>query len=290
MKEKNRFWVGHHVSISGGAHLAPERAKALGATALGIFTKNQRQWAAPKLSKEECDLFKERLASAGYSPDQVLPHDSYLINLANPDDEKWQKSLDSFIHECERVEDLGLSLLNFHPGSHLSKISTEEAAKKIATALNESLSRCPKVIPVIETTAGSGGNLGRTFEEIALILDGVQAKERVGVCLDTCHLFAAGYDIRDREGYEEMMEKFERLIGLSHLKGIHLNDSKNDISTRKDRHESLGKGFMGKEIFELIAQDRRLEEIPIVLETPDETIWKEEIEWLQQIYAKTQSS
>ena len=270
-------YVGAHVSASGGVHNAPKNAEAIGAKAFALFTKNQRQWKAKPLAKEHIEAFDEQCAKAGIDKKYILPHDSYLINLGHPDDAQRQKSLDAFLDEVERCELLGLDKLNFHPGSHLRKISEEECLDRIADAMNEALRQSDSVTLVIENTAGQGSNLGYKFEHLRYLIDKSIDKSRVGVCLDTAHMFAAGYDIRTRETYEETMRKFDEIVGFAYLRGMHINDSKAKFASRVDRHHSLGKGEIGLDAFRFIMNDPRLDDIPLILETIDDTIWDKEI-------------
>ena len=276
-------FVGAHVSAAGGVFNAPLNAKEIGAKAFALFTKNQRQWRAKPLTEDAVRKFKENLKAVGIKPEHVLPHDSYLINLGSPDPEKRRKSLEAFIDEVERCYQLGLKYLNFHPGSHLRKVSEEECLKIVADSINEAISRTRDVVLVIENTAGQGSNVGYRFEHIARIIELVEDKSRVGVCLDTCHLFAAGYDIRTREAYERTMEEFDRVVGFKYLKGMHLNDAKSQLGSRVDRHHSIGKGNIGLDAFRFIMNDPRLDDIPLILETIDPSIWKEEIELLYSL-------
>ena len=276
-------FVGAHVSAAGGVFNAPLNAKEIGAKAFALFTKNQRQWKAKPLTEEAVRRFKENLKKVGIKPEHVLPHDSYLINLGSPEPEKRKKSLEAFIDEVERCYQLGLKYLNFHPGSHLRKVSEEECLKIVADSLNEAISRTKDVVLVIENTAGQGSNVGYRFEHIARIIELVEDKSRIGVCLDTCHLFAAGYDIRTREAYERTMEEFDQIVGFKYLKGMHLNDAKSQLGSRVDRHHSIGKGNIGLDAFRFIMNDPRLDNIPLILETIDPSIWKEEIELLYSL-------
>jgi len=273
-------YVGAHVSASGGVFNAPLNAKAIGAKAFALFTKNQRQWVAKPLEQETIDLFKKNLDIAEILPKHVLPHDSYLINLGHPEVEKREKSLNAFIDELQRCQQLGLDRLNYHPGSHLKKISTEECLENISNSMNTALEQTNGVKLVIENTAGQGSNLGFKFEHLAYLIDNSIDKERVGVCIDTCHMFTAGYDIRTREAYDKTWQEFDDLIGFKYLMGMHINDSKPDLGSRVDRHDSLGKGKIGLDSFRFLMNDERIDDIPMVLETIDESIWKEEIELL----------
>lgn len=274
-------YIGAHVSASGGVENAIKNAQEIGATAFALFTKNQRQWLAPALSSKQIETFKRAMAEAGYAASQVLPHDSYLINLGHPDKEGLEKSRESFFEEMHRCELLGLDRLNFHPGSHLKRISIEESLERIAESINMALERTSGVTAVIENTAGQGSNLGNRFEEIAYIIERVEDKSRVGVCLDTCHSFAAGYDLRSREACEATFAEFERIVGFGYLRGMHLNDAMRPLGSRVDRHSPLGTGEIGWECFKYIMQDSRFDNIPLILETPNEELWSEEIATLK---------
>jgi len=279
-------FVGAHVSASGGVFNAPLNAMAIGAKAFALFTKNQKQWTAKPLDDETIGLFKDNLAKSGILPKHVLPHDSYLINLGHPEEEKRQKSLEAFIDELNRCDQLGLDRLNFHPGSHLKQISEEECIDRIAMSMNEALSVTNGVTLVIENTAGQGSNLGWRFEHLSAIIERIEDKSRVGVCIDTCHMFTAGYDIRTREAYDTTWGEFDRIVGFNYLKGMHINDSKPDLGSHVDRHDSIGKGKLGVEPFGFIMNDPRMDDIPLVLETIDETIWTQEIELLYSLQEK----
>jgi deoxyribonuclease-4 len=285
MKNMNKY-IGAHVSAAGGVENAPLNAKEIGAKAFALFTKNQRQWVAKPLTEKSIEAFKENCKECGYEPKDILPHDSYLINLGHPESEGLQKSRNSFIDEMKRCEQLGLELLNFHPGSYLKKTSIKECLSTIAESINLALDKTTSVTAVIENTAGQGSNLGFEFEQIAEIIEQVKDKKRVGVCIDTCHTYTAGYDIATANGYIETFKKFEDVVGMNYLKGIHLNDSKKELASHVDRHESIGKGFIGIETFERIMNDRRFDNIPIILETPDDSIWAEEIKMLYGLVLK----
>lgn len=281
----NKF-VGAHTSASGGVYNAITNAEAIGAQAFALFTKNQRQWKAKELDTETIDTFKRLLDESGIAPRHVLPHDSYLINLGHPEEEKRQKSFDAFVDEVERCMQLGLDRLNFHPGSHLKQISEEACLDRIAESMNRTLERTEGVTLVLENTAGQGSNLGWKFEHLAHIIDKVEDKSRVGVCIDTCHMFTAGYDIRTKEAYDVSMAEFENIVGFKYLRGMHLNDSKPDLGSHVDRHDSIGKGKIGLEAFRYIMNDPRMDDIPLILETIDETIWAEEIKLLYSLEEK----
>ncbi len=272
----NKF-VGAHTSAAGGVFNAVTNAEAIGAKAFALFTKNQKRWDAKPLDTKTIDKFKENLQKSGILPKHVLPHDSYLINLGHPEDEKRIKSMEAFLDEVQRCELLGLNKLNFHPGSHLKQISEEECLDKISEAMNRTLDNTSGVALVLENTAGQGSNLGWRFEHLAYIIDKIEDKSRVGVCIDTCHMFTAGYDIRTREAYEKTWAEFESIVGFKYLMGMHINDSKPDLGSHVDRHDSLGKGKIGLDAFKFIMNDARMDDIPLILETIDESIWKEEI-------------
>lgn len=270
-------YFGAHVSASGGADNAPANAHAIGATAFALFTKNQRQWVAKPLTAGEIDAFRKACDTYGYRPEQILPHDSYLINLGHPEKEALEKSRAAFLDEMQRCELLGLDRLNFHPGSHLQKITEEESLGRIAESINIALDKTRGVTAVIENTAGQGSNLGFRFEHLRYLIDRVEDKSRVGVCIDTCHAFAAGYDLRTAEACDATFAELDRVVGFGYLKGMHLNDAMKILGSRVDRHMPLGEGMIGMECFRYIARDKRFDGIPLILETPDETRWGEEI-------------
>ena len=270
-------YFGAHVSASGGTDNAPANAHAIGATAFALFTKNQRQWVAKPLTAGEIDAFRKACDTYGYRPEQILPHDSYLINLGHPEKEALEKSRAAFLDEMQRCELLGLDRLNFHPGSHLQKITEEESLDRIAESINIALDKTRGVTAVIENTAGQGSNLGFRFEHLRYLIDRVEDKSRVGVCIDTCHAFAAGYDLRTAEACDATFAELERVVGFGYLKGMHLNDAMKILGSRVDRHMPLGEGMIGMECFRYIARDKRFDGIPLILETPDETRWGEEI-------------
>ncbi len=276
-------YIGAHVSASGGICNAILNAEAIGANAFALFTRNQRSWVSKPLATEEIHAFRDLLAERGFNPEHVLPHDSYLINLGSPDEETFQKSRAAFLDEMQRAQQLGLKLMNFHPGSHLNKISEEECLDQIAREINRALDQTEGVTAVIENTAGQGTNLGWKFEHIARIIEGVEDKSRVGVCIDTCHTIAAGYDLSTEMGYQFAMDEFERVIGFKYLRAVHLNDSKKGAGSHVDRHEVLGEGFLGKAFFERFMHDPRFDEMPIILETPDPMRWADEIRWLRSL-------
>ena len=275
--------VGAHISTSGGVENAPLNAFNIGAKGFALFTKNQRQWVAKPLSAENISGFRDNLDKYGFSPDFVLPHDSYLINLGHPEKEGLEKSREAFLDEMQRCELLGLKLLNFHPGSHLNKIDPEKSLLRIAESINIALDKTAGVTSVIENTAGQGSNLGFEFEQLAFIIENIEDKSRVGVCFDTCHGFVAGYDIKTPNGFDETFRKFDEIIGLKYLKALHLNDAKKTLGSKVDRHESIGKGELGLDPFIRIMNSPMFDNMPLILETPDEEIWSEEIKLLYSL-------
>jgi hypothetical protein len=279
-------YIGAHVSASGGVEQAVLRAVDIGANAFALFTKNQRQWKAPPLKAETIEKFKRFCQVHHFTADQILPHDSYLINLGSPEVEGLEKSRIAFIDEMERANQLGLKLLNFHPGSHLNKISEQDCLARIAESINIAVSKVPNVIAVIENTAGQGSNLGYRFEHLAEIIEQVEDKSRVGVCLDTCHTFSAGYDISSLEQCEKTFAEFEQVVGFKYLRGMHLNGSKTPLGSRKDRHDTLREGTIGTAFCEFIMKDERFDGIPMILETINPDIWAEEIKFLRTLANK----
>jgi deoxyribonuclease-4 len=278
--------IGAHVSASGGVYNAPINAKKIGAKAFALFTKNQRQWVAKPLDVETITKFKKELERSEILPKHVLPHDSYLINLGHPDAEQRQKSLEAFIDEIKRCEQLGLDRLNFHPGSHLKQISEENCLELISESMNEALRQTKSVSLVVENTAGQGSNLGYKMEHLGYLINNTIDKERIGVCIDTCHLFVSGYDFRSLKTYQNTMDTFDTIVGFEYLQGMHLNDSKPKLGSRVDRHHSIGLGELGLDAFKFIMNDKRIDDIPMVLETIDESIWAQEIELLYSLIEK----
>ena len=276
-------YIGAHVSSEGGVQNAPLNANAIGAKAFALFTKNQRQWFSNPLTQKSITEFRSNCEKFGFKPFQILPHDSYLINLGHPEKEPLEKSRTSFLDEMQRCELLGLDRLNFHPGSHLNTISIEECLARIGESINITLEKTRGVIAVIENTAGQGTNLGHTFEQLKFIIEKVEDKSRVGVCIDTCHAYTSGYDVKSAHGFTETFEKFDKIIGLRFLKGMHLNDSKKDFGTRVDRHENIGTGFLGEDTFSFIVNDSRFDNMPLILETPEESLWETEIKKLYSL-------
>lgn len=259
--------LGAHESIAGGLHLAFDRARMVGCDAVQLFVKSNRAWAVKPLTEEDVRLFKEKAAETGIYP--AVGHASYLLNPAAPDEDLWRRSRDTLIVELERCEALDIPYLVLHPGSHMDA-GEEEGLRRVARALGEvhAATRGFRARILLETTAGQGTNLGYRFEQLAWLIENTPEGERLGVCLDTCHAFAAGYELRTSEGYEATLQEFDRMIGLSRLLAVHLNDSKNGLGSRVDRHEHIGKGMLGLETFRRVVNDPRLAALPGLLETP----------------------
>lgn len=279
-------YIGAHVSAQSGVSQTPLNAKEIGAKSFALFTRNPSRWKSKPISDKEAGLFKENCAEFGFLPEHILPHDSYLINLGAPDKEKLALSREAFLDELRRCRQLGLTMLNFHPGSHLNLVSVDKCLSTIAESINIALDATSGVKAVIESTAGQGSNLGFSFGHIAQIIDRVEDKTRVGVCIDTCHSFAAGYDIASPEGYRSTWNEFDSVIGFKYLSAMHLNDSKKGLGSRVDRHESIGKGAIGEPFFKMLMEDPRMDGIPLILETPDPSIWAEEISMLYSLTSK----
>lgn len=273
-------YIGAHVSIEGGVSNAPLRAEKIGAKAFALFTGSSNRWASKALSEKEIKLFKDNCPKFGFTPDVILPHDNFLINLGSPDNEKLALSRKSFLDEMKRCEQLGLTMLNFHPGSHLSKLSEDDCLARIAESINITLEETSGVTAVLENVAGQGTNIGHSFEQLRTIIDRVDDKSRIGVCIDSCHAYSAGYDLATPEGYDNTWRMFDEIIGFKYLKGMHLNDDKRELNSRIDRHESIGKGTIGDGFFSRLVNDSRFDSIPLILETPDDSLWPEEIAWL----------
>lgn len=276
-------YIGAHVSTSGGVENAPLNAAAIGATAFGLFTRNQRQWNPKPLEMQNISEFRENCNKHGYGPGQILPHDSYLINLGHPEKEGLEKSRAAFLDEMQRCEQLWIDRLNFHPGSHLQKISEEQCMENIAESINIALDKTSGVTAVIENTAGQGSNMGYSFEQLRFIIDLVEDKDRVGVCIDTAHAYSAGYDLKSEKAFNDVFDEFDKVVGIKYLKGMHLNDSKKAFGSRVDRHDSLGKGTLGLDTFRYIMNDDRFDNMPLILETPDTEKWKDEIATLKKM-------
>ena len=259
--------LGAHKSIAGGVDRALDRGRETGCDALQMFVKSSNQWRARPLSEEEIEAFHEK--KSAYRDDFLMAHSSYLINIASPEKEQARKSIHALVIEIERCAVLGIPYLVLHPGSHRGT-TEEEGIVRIASRLSEVFLKTSgtDVMVLLETTSGTGDNIGYRFEHIASIMDRVEETERTGCCYDTCHSFAAGYDIRTRESYQKTFSEFDRIIGFKKLKAFHLNDSKHGLGSRKDRHQHIGEGEIGKEGFSFLVNDQRFMEIPMVLETP----------------------
>lgn len=273
-------YIGAHVSVAGGVDKAPSKAHAIGAKAFALFTGSSNRWVSKAITDEQASLFKKNCLEFGYTPSVILPHDNFLINLGSPDPEKLAVSRKSFLDEMARCEKLGLTMLNFHPGSHLNQIDVGDCLDRIAESINISLDKTAGVTAVLENVAGQGSNVGHTFEQLAAIIDKVDDKSRIGVCIDTCHAYSAGFDLATEDGYEDTWKKFDDIIGFDRLKGMHLNDDKKPLGSRVDRHASIGDGTLGRGFFTRLVNDPRFDNIPLILETPDDSIWKDEIAWL----------
>lgn len=264
---KARDLLGAHMSIAGGLYRALERGEEVGCSVVQIFLKNQLQWAAKPYTAEDIALFKAAWKRTGMRT--VFAHSSYLINLAAAEPREWQRAVEAFHDELERAEALGLPFVIIHPGSHRGE-GLDAGVARIARALDTVLERTRgyRVMVLLENTAGGGATIGRSFEELAALLDAVTKPERVGICLDTCHLFAAGYDVRKQEGYEAAMRTCAKLIGLRRVRAFHLNDAKAACGSGLDRHEKIGRGKMGVAAFRFLMNDRRFARVPMTLETP----------------------
>lgn len=275
--------IGAHVSVENGVSNAPLNARAIGARSFALFTRNPSRWVSKAISDKEALAFERNCRECGFTPDMILPHDSYLINLGSPDAEKLEKSRTAFLDEMRRCEQLGLTMLNFHPGSHMREISETDCLDRIAESLNLILSQTTGVKAVIENTAGQGSNLGYTFAQIARIIEGVDDKSRVGVCIDTCHAHAAGYDMTTPEAYDLTWQEFDREIGFGYLCGMHINDTAKALGSKVDRHAPIGQGVLGAEFWRRLMQDPRMDNIPLILETTDVSLWPEEIRYLNEL-------
>ena len=273
--------VGAHVSAAGGVHHAVNNAMAIGANAFALFTRNQRRWASKPLEAEVIDAFKAACHEHQIAARHILPHASYLINLGHPEREGREKSYTAFLDELQRCEQLGLNRLNIHPGSHLRQISEATCITHIADSINSALDHTQGVSVVLENTAGQGSNIGHRFEHLAAIIAQVEDTSRVGICIDTCHAFAAGYDLSSARGTQAMLHDLDETVGLHYLCGMHLNDSKVACGSRVDRHAPLGEGLIGLPCFTALMQDTRLNDIPLILETTDPDRWANEIQWLR---------
>ncbi len=275
--------IGAHVSVDKGVSNAPLNARAIGAKAFALFTRNPSRWVSKAISDAEADKFKRNCEECGFTPDIIMPHDSYLINLGSPDEEKLQKSREAFLDEMNRCSQLGLTMLNFHPGSHMREMSEESCLDRIAESLNMILDTTSGVKAVIENTAGQGSNLGYSFHQLAHIIDRIEDKTRVGVCIDTCHAHSAGYDMTTPEAYRRTWEEFDQVVGFKYLCGMHINDTAKALGSRVDRHAPIGQGILGEEFWRMLMTDPRMDGIPLILETTDVTLWPEEIRYLYSL-------
>ena len=273
-------YIGAHVSAAGGVQNTPLAASAIGARAFALFTGSSARWNSKAITDKAAEEFRKNCAANGYTPDVILPHDNFLINLGSPDPEKLAKSRKSFLEEMQRCGQLGLTMLNFHPGSHLNEMGVDDCLDLIAESINITLEKTEGVAAVLESTAGQGTNLGYRFEHLARIIDGVEDKSRIGVCVDTCHTHSAGYDLATEDGYRATWEEFDRVIGADYLRAMHLNDNKRTLGSRIDRHELIGLGSLGEEFFTRLVNDPRFDNMPLILETPDPERWEHEISWL----------
>lgn len=279
--------IGAHVSVDKGVSNAPLNARAIGAKAFALFTRNPSRWVSKAISDAEADNFKRNCEECGYTPDMILPHDSYLINLGSPDEEKLQKSREAFLDEMNRCSQLGLTMLNFHPGSHMREMSEESCLDRIAESLNMILDSTSGVKAVIENTAGQGSNLGYSFHQLAHIIDRIEDKTRVGVCIDTCHAHSAGYDMTTPEAYRRTWEEFDQVVGFKYLSGMHINDTAKALGSRVDRHAPIGQGILGEEFWRMLMTDPRMDGIPLILETTDVSLWPEEIRYLYSLTSES---
>lgn len=273
-------YIGAHVSAAGGVVNTPTEAVKIGAKAFALFTGSSSRWASKKITPQQAEEFREACVAGGFSADVILPHDNFLINLGSPDAEKLEKSRKSFLEEMQRCEQLGLTMLNFHPGSHVNAIEENDCLALIAESINLTLEKTEGVCAVLENVAGQGSNMGYSFQQLAQIIDKVEDKSRIGVCIDTCHAYSAGYDLATEAGYKATWKEFDEIIGSEYLKAIHLNDDKRELGSRIDRHASIGKGTLGIDFFKRFVNDPRFDNMPIILETPEPALWPEEIEWL----------
>lgn len=278
-------YVGAHVSAAGGVDNAPRNAKAIGATAFSLFTRNQRQWKAKPYEATTVEAFHAAMKEEGYSGDHAMPHASYLVNLGSPSEETREKSIEALADELSRTVQLGLRWLNFHPGTSKGELDEDSTLRRIAAAADRVLDTVDGGVLVLENTAGQGSSMGERIEQLARIIEYSTRPERLAICIDTCHAFAAGYDIRSAAGWDTLMREVEGLLGLDRLVALHLNDSTGDLGSRKDRHKPIGEGLIGIEGFRAIMADPRLDGKPMILETPDVERWPEEIRMLKEMAA-----
>lgn len=278
----NTTYIGAHVSIAEGIEKSVLRAYKLKATAFSCFLGNPLRWNNPPFTVDAIHNFRNFCNKYNYSASQILPHSSYLINLGHPNKLMRKKSCFAFIQEIHRCSELGLKMINIHPGSHLYKITEKKCLENIIDSINFVLNQTRGIIVVLENTAGQGSNVGYCFEHLAFIIRHVKDKLRIGICLDTCHLFVAGYQLNDMDDFLYTFKKFNNLIGFQYLFGIHLNDSKGKFNSRLDRHHNLGCGEIKKYVFSKIVQSIEFKDIPLILETKKKSLWKKEISWLKK--------
>ncbi|AFN84125.1 DNA lyase/endonuclease 4 [Encephalitozoon romaleae SJ-2008] len=271
--------IGAHLSISKGIHTIQAQMESLGLDTCAIFLKSQRRYLAPPMREGVAEMFKARVLH----PEMIVPHGSYLINFGNPS--LVDKSMECLVDDLERCRSLGIKMYNMHPGSDKTRDKTG-CLRSISHNINKALSRVQDITILIENMAGQGNVVGSTFEELRDIIEKVEERERIGICLDTCHLFGAGFDITTEERFAEVMERFDRIIGLKFLKAMHINDSKEALGSRKDRHESIGKGMIGGKAFRFIMNSGVFDNIPLILETPDPGKYKEEAGFLRNLINK----
>ena len=279
-------YVGAHVSAAGGVWNAPTNAAAIGATAFALFTRNQRRWAAAPYQDAVAAQFGRAMEQAGFGPAQVIPHAGYLINLGSPDDDVREKSITALADELSRCVQLGLTMLNFHPGTSKGELDEDATCARIADGIDRVLQlvedpRAEPVKLVLENSAGQGASIGTTVAQLALTIAKSRRSERLAICIDTCHAFAAGYDIRTAAGWDTLMHEVETQLGLAKLVAVHVNDSQGDLGSRKDRHQPIGAGAIGSDGFRAVMQDTRLDGLPLVLETPQPDHWQREIALLK---------
>lgn len=273
-------YIGAHVSATPSIGAAPAEAHSLGADAFAFNLIDPLRWNTPRYSDEDIQSFRSACEAYGYSSVQILPHSAFVVNLASPDSRKLNMSRATFVDEIRRCGQLGIDRLNFHPGSHLRQIAEGDALRRVSDSINYALDKTQGVTAVIENTAGQGSALGYSFEHLAAIIDGVEDKSRVGVCIDTCHATAAGYELGG-ESYDATWAAFDSIVGFKYLRGMHLNDAMRPAGSRIDRHASIGKGTLGSDFFSRLMGDVRFDGIPLILETPDPSVWKIEIDWLR---------
>ncbi len=274
-------YIGAHIEVDDNIASIPLLATQLGATAFSFCPVDARRWSSPAYGEADVEAFKESCLAHGFDSSMILPHASLLLNLCSPDSRKLKLSRVSLADQMSRCRRLGLTILNFHPGATMKEMSESDATKLAAQSINYALERSEGVTAVIENTAGQGSNIGYDFEHLAEIIDGVEDKSRVGVCIDTCHASAAGYDMSTAEGYDDVWAQFDNIVGLGYLRGMHINDAMRPAGSRIDRHAPIGQGTIGSDFFAMLMADQRLDGIPMILETPDPSLWHIEIGWLR---------